>query len=182
MGAPHNTKRYGEQWNQNDLAVMSAEIERYLDLIVVSGGWAWHYMSPPHDELKHAHDHKDADVFVVPEKLWMLLDRLKADGYEKTWTRFDGVTDDFVRYTKIIESDAKPVKIIFDIFTEEVPSVETSSGVAVVEPMYLLSLYGKKHSSIECFSVAIAKDLIAKGEGAVGHPKMADFTKFWKKP
>ena len=102
--------------------------ERYLELIVVSGGWAWHFMSPAHDELKHAQDHKDADVFVFPENLWKLLDRLKSDGYEKTWTRFDGVTD------------------------------------------------------LECFSVSIAQDLIARDENPVGHPKMSDYTKFLKKP
>ncbi len=74
----------------------------------------------------------------------MLLDRHKADGYEKMWTRFD-------------------------IFTEAVPSVETASGGDVVEPQFLFSLYGMKHSSIECFSVAIAKDLIARGESPVGN-------------
>ncbi|BDI28271.1 hypothetical protein CCAX7_003220 [Capsulimonas corticalis] len=179
MGAPHNTKRYGEQWNAVDLAVMQAEIETFRDLVVVSGGWAWHLMSPPHVELKHAHDHKDADLFVDPDVLWRMMERMAAQGYEKIWTRFDGVTDHFVRYTKVVEGE-RPVKVIFDLFMEKVASVETASGILVVEPETLLSFYGNKHSSVECFSVAIAKELIARGENPVGHARMGDFTPWVK--
>ena len=179
MGAPHNAKRYGEEWNAIDLVVMETEIDKFRDLIVVSGGWAWHYMSPPHQELKHAHDHKDADLFVDPDILWKMMERMASEGYEKTWTRFDGVTDNFVRYTKVVDGE-RPVKVIFDLFIEKVLAVDTVSGIKVVEPETLLSFYGRKHSSVECFSVAIAKELIAKGLNPVGHKKMADF-KPWVK-
>ena len=179
MGAPHNTKRYGEEWNAVDLAIMQMEIDKFRDLVVVSGGWAWHYMTPRHMELKHAHDHKDADLFVDPDLLWKMMERMAAEGYEKTWTRFDGVTDNFVRYTKVVDRE-RPVKVIFDIFIEQVAAVETASGVRVVEPETLLAFYGSKHSSVECFSVAIAKELIARGESPVGHAKMADFTRWIK--
>ncbi|MEO7719657.1 MAG: hypothetical protein ABIY70_25920 [Capsulimonas sp.] len=175
MGAPHNKKRYGETWNAIDLTVMQTEIEKFRDLVVVSGGWAWHFMSPPHIELKHAHDHKDADLFVHPDILWKMMERMESEGYEKTWTRFDGVTENFVRYTKVAAGE-RPVKVIFDLFIEEVASVETPVGIQVVEPETLLSFYGNKHSSVECFSVAIAKDLLDRGQSPVGHAKMADFT------
>lgn len=180
MGAPHNINRYGEEWNPDEFAVMQQEIDAFKDLVVVSGGWAWHFMSPSHVELKHAHDHKDADLFVDPNLLWQIMPRLTERGYEKTWTGFDGVTENFVRYTKTVNTNAKPVKVIFDLFTEKVQSVETSSGIRMVVPEYLLSLYGKKHSSVECFSVQIAKALISKGESLVGHPAMAEFRKFLK--
>lgn len=54
MGAPHNPKRYGETWDPREIRVMQGELEAVRDLIVLSGGWAWHFLSPPHEELKHA--------------------------------------------------------------------------------------------------------------------------------
>lgn len=179
MAAPHNTKRYGERWNSEDLAVLLTEIERTKDLGVVSGGWAWHFMSPSHDELKHAHDHKDVDIFVPPDKVWMMAQRLVERDFERVWTRFDGESDDFHRYVRFVET-TKTTKIIFDVFTGDVPSVVTLSGVTVVDPAYLLTLYGVKHSSEQCFSVQIARSLIARGINPIGRPEMADFSGFLK--
>jgi len=177
MGAPHNPKRYGETWDPDRLAALVQEIEAIRSLVVVSGGWAWHYMTPPHEELKHAHDHKDADLFVSPERVWELMTLLLGRGYERTWTRFDGESDDFHRYVKTV-GGAKPIKLILDVFTGEVPSVETASGVRVVEPRHLLSLYGVKHSSEQCFAVQIARWLVAVGIDPVGHEAMADYNGF----
>lgn len=177
MGAPHNPQRYGETWDPNHLAVLAQEIEVVRDLVVVSGGWGWHYMTPPHEELKHGHDHKDVDLFVSPERVWELMTLLHGRGYERTWTRFDGESDDFHRYAKTVEG-MKPIKVILDVFTGEVPSVETASGVRVVEPRHLLSLYGVKHSSEQCFAVQIARRLMAAGINPVGHEAMADCTEF----
>ena len=73
---------------------------------------------------------------------------------------------------------AKPIKLILDVFTGEVPSVETASGVRVVEPRHLLSLYGVKHSSEQCFAVQIARWLVAVGIDPVGHEAMADYNGF----
>lgn len=133
MGAPHNAKRYGETWNSAELVVMQQEIEAVQDLVVISGGWAWHFLSPPHQELKHAHDHKDADLFVTPDQVWELMARLTGRGYQRTWTRFDDQNQDFHRYVKMIEKNTKimektaelksPIKIIFDVFTQTVPFV-----------------------------------------------------------
>lgn len=177
MGAPHNPIRYGETWDPEHLSVLAQEIESLRNIMVVSGGWAWHYMTPPHEELKHAHDHKDADLFVTPERVWELMTLLVGRGYERTWTRFDGESDDFHRYVKIIDG-AKPIKVILDVFTEEVPSVETASDVRVVEPCHLLSLYGVKHSSDQCFAVQIARRLVASDINPVGHEAMADYSGF----
>ena len=179
MAAPHNTKRYGERWNSEDLDALLTEIECVKDLGVVSGGWAWHFMSPPHEELKHAHDHKDVDIFVPPDKVWMMAQRLGERGYERAWTRFDGESDDFHRYVRTIEAE-RPLKVIFDVFTGDVLSVAAPSGVTVVDPAYLLTLYGVKHSSGQCFSVQIARSLIARGISPVGRPEMADFSRFLK--
>ncbi len=177
MGAPHNPKRYGETWDPEHLAVIGQEIEAIKDCVVVSGGWGWHYMTPPHVELKHGHDHKDADLFVAPENVSALMTLLLGRGYERVWTRFDGQSDDFHRYVKTV-GGTKPVKVILDLFTGNVPFVATASGVRVVEPSHLLSLYGVKHSSGQCFAVQIAKRLVAAGINPNGQGEMADFSEF----
>ena len=70
MGNPHNRERYGETWPQHKIDASLVELEEIRDWITISGGWAWHFMSPQgHVELKHAHDHKDIDVFVEPENV-----------------------------------------------------------------------------------------------------------------
>lgn len=180
MSIPHNTARLDETWNPMRLAVMQAEIEALEAYVTLSGGWAWHYMTPEgHVELKHAHDHKDADLFVAPECFPTLVALLKERGYARTWTRFDNRegSSTFYRYTKTLESDAEaaaPVKVMLDVFVENVPSVE-ARGMRVVEPNYLLSLYGHKHTSDLCFAVRIARRFLAEGANPVGHPAMADY-------
>lgn len=186
MGAPHNPQRYSEEWKVEDLLFIDNEIDAVKDLVVVSGGWAWHWMTPvAHPEYKHAHDHKDADLFVSPEDVGELMEALEQRRFEKQWTRFDDHNADFHRYVKEDDLDEecrvdKRRKVILDLFTEEVPFVETASGIRVVEPKHLLSLYGVKHSSGECFSVQIAKELIANGQDPNGHPKMADYAAIMK--
>jgi len=177
MAAPHNIKRYGETWNADEIAILAGEIDALKELVIVSGGWAWHFMSPPHVELKHAHDHKDVDLFVAPERMWELMAILTERGYDKTWTRFDGQSDDFHRYMKTADG-AKPVKVILDVFTGDLPSANTPSDVRVVQPEALLPLYGVKHSSEQCFSVQIARKLVARGIDPNGRPEMADFGEF----
>ncbi len=44
----------------------------------LSGGWAWHFMTPaPHVELKQARDHKDVDVFVAPANVSDELSKIR---------------------------------------------------------------------------------------------------------
>lgn len=67
MSAPHNKQRYGEIWPRWRIDVSLRELAPIKPWIIVSGGWAWHFMSPRnHTEYKHAHDHKDIDLFVDP--------------------------------------------------------------------------------------------------------------------
>lgn len=180
MGSEHNPARTGEMWNATRTAIILEEIKAMRNYVVVSGGWAWHFMTPQeHLELKHAHDHRDADLFVAPKDVASLLALLKNRGYEKTWTRFDGIPSPqaFSRYAKHVQSHEEPVKVMLDLFVGEVPFVETQ-GFRVVEPKYLLSLYGVVHGSDQCFSVRIARRLIAQGFNPVGRPEMADYSEF----
>ena len=72
------------------------------DLVVVSGGWAWHLMSPAgHVELKHAHDMKDVDLFVAGRDVAALYGRLAELGHVRVSTRYDKRLDtpyEFHRY------------------------------------------------------------------------------------
>ena len=68
MGANHNTKRYGECWPSFKITHGLDILEKLKESVIISGGWAWHFMSPKnHTEYKHAHDHKDIDIFVHPK-------------------------------------------------------------------------------------------------------------------
>ena len=69
MGDPRNPKRADEPWNLERLRVLEREVKAIAPLVTLSGGWAWHFMAPPHEELKIFHDHKDVDLFVEPERL-----------------------------------------------------------------------------------------------------------------
>lgn len=175
MAAPHDKARYGEVWKPERVEAVRVEIEAVRPFVVISGGWAWHYMTPPHAEYKHAHDHKDGDLFIDPEQLRQVMNTLRDRGFEKQGTRFDGVTPNFYRYTK---GQGTEEEVIFDLFVEKAPFVETGAGVRVVEPTFLLSLYGVKHGSEGCFSVQIARRLAAKGESPVDHPAMADYSEW----
>jgi hypothetical protein len=69
MGDPRNPKRADEPWNLERLRVLEREVRAIAPLVTLSGGWAWHFMAPPHEELKLFHDHKDVDFFVEPSTL-----------------------------------------------------------------------------------------------------------------
>ena len=172
-----NLKRITELMDEDKLSALLVEIEAIKDRVTISGGWAWHFMSPVgHVEYKHAHDHKDIDCFVspAPGNVASLIMLLRSRGFERTWTRFDSSSDDFYRYTKPVEMGDKVVKVVLDVFIGDIPSV-MANGVRITEPNYLISLYGVKHQTEKCFSVSIAKGLIAKGENPVENPAMGDY-------
>jgi hypothetical protein len=180
MGDPHNPARLGELWDEARLAVLLDELRAVKDLAILSGGWAWHFMTPVgHAEYKHAHDHKDCDLFVEPSSASTLVAALKDRGYERAWTRFDRLpgSKDFSRYTRSVDHRGRPVKVMIDLFVEAVPSVE-AGGFRVLEPSVLLAQYGHRHGSEQCFSVQIARRLAARGIDPVGHPEMADYRPF----
>lgn len=176
----HNPERLGELWDQTRLSVIGDEINAIADKVVLSGGWAWHLMTPEnHIEYKHAHDHKDVDLFVKPDDFGIFIAQLKQRGYEKTWTRFDRLpsSETFSRYTKTVQIEAETVKVILDVFIGEVPSVNVNNFF-VVEPKFLRSLYGVKHSSDRCFAVQIATKLLQQGINPIGCPEMENYQPF----
>lgn len=168
MGDPHNPARAGELWNQSRIDAQLAELEKIKALVVISGGWAWHFMSPPgHAEVKTQHDHKDIDVFVRPTDFGALRSAFIADGYQRARTQYDDPSGDFYRFVKYL----KDGKVVFDVFLEEVPFIE-AGGFRVVEPKRLLSFYGKKHTSEECLAVQEARKLVAQNLDPVGRSEL----------
>jgi len=159
MGDPHNPKRIGETWNQERIDLQLKEIDSFKDLAVLSGGWAWHFMSPTHEELKILHDHKDIDIFVTPSDFETFRTRLIERGYERTHTKYDDPSGDFYRFVKRIDG----WKIVIDAFLQTVQWIE-AKGYRVVEPNLLLSYYGVKHTSEECIAVQAARKLLDKNQ------------------
>lgn len=176
MGDPRNPARVNEQWDPHRLEVMDLEIRTFLcDLGTLSGGWAWHYMSPPgHIELKLHHDHKDIDMFIDPSKATDVFYKLKAAEYNRIWTKYDDSSKSFLRYEQHIDG----VKIILDLFVEEVTRwYLIRHSVWVVEPKTLLSFYTKKiHTTDDCTAVIAARELVTKGITPIGREELCQTT------
>jgi hypothetical protein len=174
---PHNSARAGEVWDSQRIREHEQLIEALFlenpDAFALSGGFAWHVMSPlGHKEEKIFHDHKDIDIFVRPNLFQSILPILKRMGFNKVQTRHDDPSRSFVRYTKF--SQERP-KLVLDLFVEEVPSILISCGATnyrIVEPSHLLSLYSSVHTSTTCTAVLAAKELLAKGISPIGRPEL----------
>jgi len=158
-------------WKQEKLQAQLAIVEQIKDHVVISGGLAWHIMSPPHEETKTIHDHSDVDLFIVPNKAAVVLSILQCNGYTRYWTKYDGVTPNFLRYGKTearyededeLTSPVRYVKVLLDLFIEPIESIEVD-GWAVVKPEVMLPLYETSHASKECTAVKAAIKLVAKG-------------------
>jgi hypothetical protein len=182
MAAPHNPKRYGELWPQFRITALQ-ELVPIKELAVFSGGWAWHFMSPDgHAELKHAHDHKDFDIFVKPSNVATVIGLLMTNGFEKIHTRFPPGKDDFRRYEKTITVEEKgEVRVTIDMFVRDVTDVARRKGGwggwQYVEPEYLLTLYSTIHSSKSCFAVVAATKLLEKGIDPEGRSELVEIPK-----
>jgi hypothetical protein len=172
MTNPHNKKRYGETWDSNIINEYLKELIPLKDIVVFSGGWAWHFMSPVgHIELKHAHDHKDVDIFVLPEKVPIVIATLALQGFKKVQTRFDSLKDnnDFRRYEKEMEGKKK---LIIDFFVRKDLQIRIINGWQVINPEQLLTFYGNIHTSDNCFAVRAAEKLIKKNIDPVGREEL----------
>ncbi|MDR6465429.1 hypothetical protein [Chryseobacterium sediminis] len=172
MGAPHNIKRYGEVWPEFRIRLGLGILNILKDKIIISGGWAWHFMS----EYKHAHDHKDIDVFVKKENVADVVIILQQEGFQKVWTRYDHLPseENFRRYEKTVElENDKFHRIIIDFFERDDLETIEANGFTVVKPDILLSFYRNIHSSDKCWTVMAAKDLLQKGTDPVGHPLLS---------
>lgn len=183
MGAPHNPARYGEKWPQERIDATLREMEPLRTFLVVSGGWAWHFMSPPeHIEYKHLHDHKDVDVFVHPNEASMLHVTMRKRGFVSVHTRYDRPGGKFVRFEKAVSPADTPFKITIDMFVGNPPIRVVRDGLwRVVEPEHLLSPYDSVHSSSECFAVLAARYLIERRIDPVGHSKLVEIPLYPKK-
>jgi hypothetical protein len=168
MGDPHNPARANDTWDADRVQAQELEIRKFKDLFTVSGGWAWHFMSPAgHKEYKTQHDHKDIDAFVQPERFTEFLERAKQHGYERAATLHDDPSGNFYRYVKRLPSG----KVVLDIYVQNVPARERYS-IRFVDPTYLLKLYETTHSSKEAHAVKTAAKLLAEGIDPVGHPAL----------
>jgi len=165
MSAPHNPERYGETWPQYKIDWTLAAIEPLQPYVVVSGGYAWHFMSPEgHPEYKHAHDHKDVDLYLPKANIATVMGMLSGMGFEKVRTKYDD-NPDFRRYEMVMDDGSnRPFRITLDLFDGDVESIETPSGWRVVRPDVLLTFYKTHHSSGSCWAVQSASILLDKGE------------------
>ena len=173
MGNPHRKDRYGEVWTQDRIDAYLESLTPLRGHIVLSGGFAWHFMSPRgHKELKHAHDHKDADIFVDPADIGTVMAALVMDEFQRVPCRWTG--NEFWRYEKRVERDGKRHKLVIDFFldTEGLPTRVLEGGWTVVEPVRLLAMYSVKHTSRECFAVTAARKLVAAGVDPVGRQEL----------
>lgn len=178
MGDSHNKERYGELWPGHRIDACKKELELVKPYVTISGGWAWHFMSPPdHAEYKHAHDHKDIDLFVDPGNVGVVVSLLKSRGFEKAWTKYDKLpsAEDFRRYEKRERlENGLSVKITIDFFVRSGVPARDIDGWKVTEPDFLLSLYGGIHSSDKCFAVKAASKLLDMGIDPAGRPELAE--------
>ncbi len=198
MGAPHNKSRYGEKWNEISTSLLVLELCHFQNILgtdlhnmVISGGWAWCLMSPRHIDYKHAHDLKDIDLFINPNFFGVFHQALELLDYTREHTKYDKLSP-FYRYSKLVkgmgceEKQAGPIekKVILDVFLKEVPSVLTEDYFYVVEPSVLSTFYGLHnpdsllHGSGQCWSLHIAKRIMANGGSPLNNSEMADFKEF----
>lgn len=181
MSDPHNPARYGETWPQYKLDACLEALRPLKHLVVLSGGWAWHFLSPKgHTEYKHAHDHKDIDLMVPPRTVSSTMTVLREAGFGKVATKYDRLPsiEDFRRYerSEVVEGQA-PFRITIDFFVKDVPSLQTPSGWLVVRPDVLVGYYASIHSSTSCWAVLAAQRLLAAGtppEALVGHQSLLE--------
>jgi hypothetical protein len=165
----HNPARYGETYDAEWINVQIEILDVIKSFIVLSGGWAWHFISPPHTEYKHLHDHKDIDIFVLPENIRLVQVALDALGFRRIKTKYDN--NEFIRYEKIHGFENGERKIVIDMFKREVPFVEINDW-KIVDPKYLLDLYYSVHQSDQCIAVKSARELMSKGEEIINNEEL----------
>ena len=163
---PRNPARAEELWNEARIADQLAEIRRVRTLAVLSGGWAWHFLSPPDEELKVLHDHSDIDLFVQPTDVSTFLVLVESRGFERVKTKYD--TNEFSRHVKHCEAG----KVVIDAFVGQPPAVTARDGYRVVEPAHLLGLYDTTHQNDGCRAVVAARKLLGAEGRVLGHPSL----------
>jgi len=192
MADPHNPERYGETWPQHKIDAYLVDLGFLRDLVTLSGGFAWHFLSPAdHVEYKHAHDHKDVDLYVPSANVGETVARLNLMGYRKVTTRYDRLPskEDFRRYERTVtryvchgkvsdsphqcfcltdsgdrECFTDEFRLTIDFFVGDHPTLTLTGGWKVIRPDVLLTFYGDIHSSDKCWAVVAASKLLEAGE------------------
>jgi len=175
--------RAGDEWDENRIVTVHYELLKLPDYAVLSGGWAWHYMSPPHRESKLLHDHKDVDILIPVVRAQEFAAFFKSDGYAKIWTKYDRFSTsgrpekkykEFYRVEKHVPCALTNVKVQIDVFLQDVPFVTVAScNLKVVEPKILLSFYSiKQCTTDDCTAVLGARKLLAKGLNPIGRREL----------
>lgn len=162
----HNPSRYGETYDVEWINMQIEILNVIKDFIIISGGWAWHFISPPHVEYKHLHDHKDIDIFVEPSNIRQVQIELETLGFRRMKTKYDN--NEFIRYEKV-QDESK--KIVIDMFKGVVPFIEIDNW-KIVDPKYLLELYYSVHQSDQCIAVQSGRELLRKGETLIKNEKL----------
>jgi hypothetical protein len=160
----HNPARYGEIYNSDWINSQIEILKSIKDSIIISGGWAWHFISPAHIEYKHLHDHKDIDIFVLPKNFLEVQLSLEELGFERMKTKYDN--NNFIRYEKLGDR-----KIVIDMFKGDVPKINVN-GWNVVDPKHLLSLYYSSHQSDHCVAVKASRELIKNGIDIINNEEL----------
>jgi hypothetical protein len=156
-------------WKREKLLEQLDVVTSMGNNVIVSGGLAWHIMSPPHVESKIIHDHSDVDLFAIPPHSLEVFAKLKEMRFNRYWTKY--TTKKFYRYGKTANRDGKRVKILIDLFIEDVPFIKVGN-FQIVEPKYLLTLYETTHSSKNCIAVKNATVLMSKGINPIGRMEL----------
>ena len=177
MRQEHNIKRYGELWPDYRIELGLKILNKLKQWIVISGGWAWHFMSEMnHKEYNHAHDHKDIDIFVNPKNVGIVMQILLEEGFEKVWTRYDHLPseENFRRYEKVEWLDiGREVRTTIDFFeSKDLESIQVN-GWNVVAPKTLLSFYSNIHASNNCWALKSTVKLLAEGKNPIGNPLLS---------
>lgn len=156
-------------WKQEKLLEQLDVVKSLGDSVIVSGGLAWHLMSPEHIENKKLHDHSDIDLFAIPLHSAEVFAKLKEMGFHRYWTKYS--TENFYRYGRTATRGSKRVKVLIDLFIGWVPFIKIGD-YQVIDPVSLLPLYETTHSSKECVAVKSATLLMKKGIDPVGRPEL----------
>ena len=177
MADPHNKARYGETWPQYKIDAYLEHLQPLRPYVALSGGWAWHFMSPVgHVELKHAHDHKDLDLMVPKAHVGIVLPIILGQGFKKVATKYDRLpsAEEFRRYEKVVDNgEHPPFRLTIDFFVKDVP-VSMIDGWMVVRPELLVTYYSSIHSSKSCFAVVAAEKMIESGIDPMRRPELCE--------
>ena len=165
----HDPDRYGEIYTHN-MDFQFSTLERLKPWIIISGGFAWHFISPPHVEYKHLHDHKDIDIFVTPENFTHVQLDLTEHNFYRMKTKYDN--NYFIRYERILDKNLMTEsKLVIDMFKGNTQSIEVK-GWRLVDPKHLLSLYYSVHQSDHCIAVQAARKLMAEGKDLIDNEEL----------